>query len=93
MFVGVLTVDIFIPESNSLKAKRFVVKSLKDRIRNRFNVSVSEVDSHSLWQRAKIAVAAVSKEKQNLQSLLRNVADFIGDEKRIQVIDMTFEEY
>lgn len=93
MFIGALIVELFIPDSDSLKAKRFVIKSIKDRIRSRFNVSISEVDSHNLWQRSELAVVAVSNEKRTLQSLLRKVADFIEAEKRVQILNMEFEEY
>ena len=60
MIVGLLTLDLHIPESNSLKAKRTVIKSLIDRIRNKFNVSVSEVDANNLWQRSVIGISLVA---------------------------------
>jgi uncharacterized protein YlxP (DUF503 family) len=62
MIVGLLTLDLHIPESNSLKAKRWVLRSIKDRIRNKFNVSVAEVGANDLWQRSVIGVAIVANE-------------------------------
>ncbi|HHF58000.1 MAG TPA: DUF503 domain-containing protein, partial [candidate division WOR-3 bacterium] len=52
MLVGVLILDLYIPASNSLKDKRGILKRLKDRIRNKFNVSVSEIDDQDVWRRA-----------------------------------------
>ncbi|HNO78648.1 MAG TPA: DUF503 domain-containing protein [Phycisphaerae bacterium] len=62
MVLGVLTLELVIYEAQSLKDKRRVVKSLKERIRNRFNVSVSEVEHQELRQRAGLAVAMVSND-------------------------------
>ena len=62
MIVGLLTLDLHIPESNSLKAKRWVLRSIKDRIRNKFNVYVAEVGANDLWQRSVIGVAIVADE-------------------------------
>lgn len=60
--IGVLTLEIRLENSHSLKEKRHVVKSLKDRLRQKFNVSVAEIDYQDLWQRALIAAAVVSSD-------------------------------
>ena len=62
MIVGLLTLDLHIPEANSLKSKRRVIKSLIEKIKNKFNVSISEVDAQNLWQRSVIGIAYVSNE-------------------------------
>jgi uncharacterized protein YlxP (DUF503 family) len=62
MTVGSCKIELRIPDSQSLKAKRRVVKSLKDRVQARFNVGIAEVDRLDDWQRATLAVAAVSKD-------------------------------
>ncbi len=59
MTVGTLRIEIFIPMSRSLKEKRRVVKSLVDRLRGRFNVSVAEVEHQETWQRAGFGIGAV----------------------------------
>ena len=84
MFVGLLTVEIFIPGSQSLKAKRFVVKSLRDRLRNRFNVSVAE-DANNLWQRTTVSIACVSNKKSHLQVTLQKIREMIFNENDIEV--------
>ena len=58
--IGVLTLEIHIEESHSLKEKRHVVKGLKDRLRSRFNVSVAEIDYQDFWQRAVVAAVTIS---------------------------------
>jgi uncharacterized protein YlxP (DUF503 family) len=61
--IGVLTLDIVVETSHSLKEKRHVIKSLKDRLQERFNVSVAEIDGLDSWQHAVVAVVTVSNDK------------------------------
>ena len=62
-------------ESHSLKDKRHFVKSLKDRLRSRFNVSVAEIDYQDLWQRAAVAAVTVSSSHEFAEKVLRSVED------------------
>jgi uncharacterized protein YlxP (DUF503 family) len=71
--VGVMILELRMDEAHSLKDKRHYVKSLKDRLRTRFNVSVSEIDYQDLWQRGLIAVATVSAEQSHAEQVLQNV--------------------
>ncbi|MBN1292620.1 MAG: DUF503 domain-containing protein [Candidatus Latescibacteria bacterium] len=87
MIVGVLRIELFIPESGSLKSKRFALKSLKDRLKNRFNVSVAEIDNTEKWQRASIGVAAISNESRHIQSILGKALDLVYGDRRVEVID------
>ena len=72
MFVGTYRIEIFIPASHSLKAKRSVVQSLKSRL-GQLNLAVAEVDGQDLWQRASLGVAAVSSDVGWLDELRRQV--------------------
>jgi uncharacterized protein len=80
--IGVLTLDIHVEDSHSLKEKRHVVKSLKDRLRERFNVSVAEIDGLDSWQSAVVAAVTVSSDRiraeQVLQAVERHAADLLG---------------
>jgi uncharacterized protein YlxP (DUF503 family) len=87
MVIGILTVKLHIPHSNSLKSKRMVIKSLKDRLRNRFNVSISEIDCQDKWQLAVIALANISTDKVSIDSLLSKALNFIYDFKEAEVLD------
>lgn len=90
MLVGLLTIEIFIPESNSLKSKRYVINSLKDRLRNKFNVSVAE-DANNLWQRTTVSVACVSNKKNHLQETMQKIQNSILKETEFEVIHHTLE--
>ena len=76
MVVGLLTVELHVPGSQSLKDKRMVLRRVKDRLK-KFNVSVSEVDHQDLWQRASLAVVAVSTDQSHVDLELAAVADEI----------------
>ena len=71
--IGVLTLEILVESSHSLKDKRHVVKSLKDRLRATFNVSVAELEPSALWNRATIGVVSVSDSRDYLDGLMKNV--------------------
>ena len=91
MFVGVGQVELYIPESGSLKSKRFVLKSIKTKIRNKFNVSVAEVENNDKWQRASLGIAVVSNDKKIVDSTLNQVINFIENDFRVEVIDRSIE--
>ncbi len=73
MPIAYLTLEIRIEDAHSLKDKRHVVRSLKDRLRNSFNVSVAEIDVSDLWQRATLGVVSISDSRDYLEGLMRNV--------------------
>ena len=91
MFIGVCTMEMHIPESGSLKTKRHSIKSLKDRIRARFNVSVAEVDNNALWQKASLAVAAVSNDRSHLNQTLDHVLDLVRSVPEVSLLDYQIE--
>lgn len=74
--IGVLTLEIYVEESHSLKEKRHVVKSLKDRLRDRFNVSVAEIDHLDSWQSSVLAVVTVSNDRVRAEQVLQAVDGF-----------------
>jgi uncharacterized protein YlxP (DUF503 family) len=71
--VGVLTLELRLENSHSLKEKRHVVQSLKDRLRSKFNVAVAEIDHQDLWQRAAVAAVTVSSDQVHAEKVLRSV--------------------
>jgi uncharacterized protein YlxP (DUF503 family) len=87
MVVGTLRMELHIPASHSLKAKRSVVNHVKERLRTRFNASVAEIDHQDLWQRAALGVAVVSGEGAGLDRVLRDILDVVEREDRLQVLD------
>jgi len=73
--IGVLTLELRLENSHSLKDKRHVVHSLKERLRNKFNVAVAEIDCQDLWQRAVVAAVTISSDHVHAEKLLRSVED------------------
>ena len=91
MVIGILKIELWLPASNSLKGKRMVLKSIKDRLRASFNISIAEVDYHDKWQRAGLAVAAVAPDRRRVDRLLQHVLKKIEDERRSELGDHQIE--
>jgi len=79
MVIGLLTVELQIPASQSLKNKRQVTRSLISRLRQEFNISVAEVDHQDSWQLCTLGIAYVSGETSQVQQLMRRVATCIEE--------------
>lgn len=79
MVVGVLKLNLIIPENHSLKGKRGVLKSIQARVSNQFNVSVTECGDHELWQSAILGFGAVGSSQQIVEATLRKIVDFVDD--------------
>ena len=75
MPIGLLTLEIYIPEAHSLKDKRQVLRSLKDRLRGKFNVAVAELEGQDSWQRSVIGVVTLSNEERHVQEILQKVLE------------------
>ena len=86
MLVGVCRIELFIPSAQSLKEKRGIVKSLKTRIAQKFNVSIAEVEYQDKWQRAVLGVALVGTEEPVMQQTLSFIENFVSQEFRVQII-------
>jgi uncharacterized protein YlxP (DUF503 family) len=75
--IGLCTLDLFMGEANSLKDKRRILKSMLERIRSRFNVSIAEVGQQDLWQRSTVAFVCVSNERAHADQMLSAVVRFM----------------
>jgi hypothetical protein len=84
-------VDLHLPGVDSLKGKRQILKSLKDRLRTRFEIAVAEVDQHDVWQRATLAVACVSHDARHANAVVSKAMDFIEAEVDGRVLDSSVE--
>ena len=93
MIVGVLRVSLLIRGSHSLKDKRRVVKSVKDRVRNRLNAAIAEVDSHDFHQRADLAAVTVSTERAHAESVLTEVLKIIDRAPGAERFDTDLEYF
>jgi uncharacterized protein YlxP (DUF503 family) len=77
MHVSMCQIELRLPENHSLKGKRQVIQSITTRLRNRFNVSIAEVDNQGLWQIATLGIACVSNHRRHANEILSNVVKFI----------------
>jgi uncharacterized protein YlxP (DUF503 family) len=73
MPVGLLTLELHLPDAQSLKDKRQVLRSLKDKLRANFNVAVAELDFEDIWQRSVVGVVTLSNEEQHVEEALQRV--------------------
>ena len=92
MNVGVCKISLRLPENQSLKGKRGVLKSITTRVRSKFNVSVAEVDDHDLWQLATLGICCVSNNQRYTNEVLSKVVDFVsGGRFDIEILDYEIE--
>ena len=93
MIVGTLKIRLVLRESHSLKDKRRVLKSLKDTLSNKFNISVAETDEQDVWQSAEIGIAAVGTDGSFVQSVLTNVVNYVRFFGGVELVDSEQELY
>ncbi|MBD3349757.1 MAG: DUF503 family protein [Candidatus Eisenbacteria bacterium] len=91
MVVGIIEIDLLIRESRSLKDRRRVVRSLKDRISSRFNVSVAEVGEPDSRQRSALGVAVVANDRRFVNEVLSKVLALVESEPRAEVTRQEME--
>jgi len=77
MIIGLLEIDLFSEQSHSLKEKRRLLSSLKERLKNKFNVAVAESDYQDLWQKAQLSVVSLAPNRAMLENTFTQIEDFI----------------
>jgi uncharacterized protein len=87
MIVGIVRIELHLPGSSSLKDKRQVIRSLKERIRHRLQAAVAEVDHQDLWQRAALGVAVVSGEGHHVDEMLQQIRNLVEGTHGAVVLD------
>ncbi|MFO8191226.1 MAG: DUF503 domain-containing protein [Bacillota bacterium] len=93
MRVAIGVLNLHIPGSCSLKAKRKILQSIIQRLRNRFNISVSEIGSQDLWQRSELGIAAICYNGAGADRIMEKILDFLDQENEIRIIDSQIEKY
>ncbi|MEO5631737.1 MAG: DUF503 domain-containing protein [Nitrospiraceae bacterium] len=91
IIVGLCTVELFIPESQSLKDKRQVLLSLKDRLREKFNLSVAEVDGQDLWQKAVLGLVCVANEGRYVNQVCDQALNLIRNVPAVEIVQSRVE--
>ena len=91
MIVAAVMITLIIPENDSLKGKRKVVKSLIEKVRHKFDAAVAEVGDNDLWQKAQVGVALVGNDSQLLEARLQQIMKFIENQYLVEIIDSQME--
>ena len=91
MKIGLSRIHFHIAEAQSLKQTRQVMRSIKDRLRNQFNVAVAEIGSNDLWQTGELAVVTVANEHRFVDSMLQKINNFFEEQLPIRVIEGRIE--
>jgi hypothetical protein len=91
MVVGTLKIYLYLHENRSLKGKRKVVRSVIDRVRAKFNVSVAEVGSNDKWQKIELGISTVSNDRRVVDSSLSTVKRFVESLCLAEIIDTEME--
>ena len=91
LIIGLMTVDLFLPASGSLKEKRMVIKAIKDKIRHKFNVSIAEVDFLDKWQRARLAVVQVGNSYSFIEKNMTAIFSLIEANGICEIVEHNLE--
>ncbi|MEW9125266.1 MAG: DUF503 domain-containing protein [Thermotaleaceae bacterium] len=91
LIIGTCMVEIVMFESNSLKEKRHIIKSLIGRLQSRFNASVAEVDMQEKWKNAVIGIACVTTTTKHANQMLDNMIKFIEGDNRVEIVQLDIE--
>ena len=91
VIVGLCTIELFIPDSQSLKDKRQVLLSLKDQLHQKFNLSVAEVGEQDLWQKAVVGLACVANDGRYVNQVLDQALSMIRSNPAIEIVQSRIE--
>lgn len=91
MVVGLCTVELYLPDGHSLKAKRQVLSSLKTRLRGHFNVSVAEVGDNELWQKAVLGIVCIANETARANQVLDQALNTIRGTPSLELLRSRIE--
>ena len=91
MIIGICTCEIFIFNANSLKSKRSVVKSIIEKSKNRFNISIAEVGENDKWQKSIIAFSTISNDQKIVEETIEKVINFFASYSEIEIIKIKRE--
>lgn len=91
MVVGTLKIEFRLSDNRSLKGKRKIVRSMVDKVRNKFNMSIAEVGSNDKWQKIELGVSAIGNDRRHIDSSLNSVLRFLDSLCLAQIVDTEME--
>ena len=86
-----MTINLYLPGCGSLKEKRMILRSIKDKVSKKFNVSIAEVDYNDKWQRSQIGIAQVGNDYGFLGSCMTNIFNLIDTNAQAEIVDHSVE--
>lgn len=91
MIIGICTCEIYIFNANSLKSKRSVIKSMIEKSKNRFNISIAEVGENDKWQKSIIAFSTISNDQKVVEETIEKVINLFDSYSEIEIINIKRE--
>ena len=91
MVVGTLKIEFRLSDNRSLKGKRKIVRSMVDKVRNKFNMSVAEVGSNDIWQKIELGISTIGNDRRHIDSSLNHVLRFLDSLCLAQIVDTEME--
>ena len=91
MTIGILQLDLRFSESHSLKEKRMILKSIKDRLRREFNIAVAEIDDQDRWQSARLGISSIGNDKRYVNGLLSRVERWAERQRDAELVSSRME--
>ena len=93
MFVRVITVTLFIGEAQTLKDKRQVIQSIINKLHNKLNVSVAEVDYQDQWQRSRLGIAFLSNQLSFLDTIEQEIFKLVETQYPVEITEVETNDY
>ena len=91
MVVGTMKVVFHLHDNHSLKGKRKIVRSMVDKVKNKFNVAIAEIGSNDKWQRIELGVSTVGNDRRHIDASLNNVLAFLDSLYLAEMVDSELE--
>lgn len=91
MIVGICTIDLYLPTTQSLKDKRRIIKSAVERMRNRFNVSAAEIEFQEQWKQARLGLAVISNDSSHARQVLDAAARILEHYPELEVCQISYD--
>ena len=91
MVVGTMKIILHLHDNRSLKGKRKVVRSMVDKVKHKFNVSIAEVGSNDKWQRIELGVSAVGNDRRHIDTSLNNILSYMESLYLAEIVDSSLE--
>lgn len=91
MVVGTLKIEFYLTDNRSLKGKRKVIRSMVDKVKSRFNVSIAEVGSNDMWQKIELGISAVGNDRRHIDSSLSHVLGYLESLYLAQIVNTEIE--